>query len=192
MKYELAVIGTSLGGLQSLSIILSGFPKSLPIAIAIVQHRHISSASELVNALQQYSLLPIIEAEDKLNIVAGNIYLAPANYHLLVELGHFALSTEAPVCYARPSIDVLFETAADAYLEQVIGVILTGANHDGARGLAKIEAYGGFTIVQEPSTAICSTMPKAAITAVPKAKILPLTEIAPFLINLCSNAHLTY
>jgi two-component system, chemotaxis family, protein-glutamate methylesterase/glutaminase len=185
MKYELAVIGTSLGGLQALSMILLGFPKSLPIAIAIVQHRHISSERELVNALQQYSLLPIIEAEDKLAIVAGNIYLAPANYHLLVEFGHFALSTDAPVSYARPSIDVLFETAADAYLDRVIGIILTGANHDGARGLAKIEAYGGLTIVQEPSTAISPTMPNSAITVVPKAKIIPLTEIAPFLVKLC-------
>lgn len=184
MKYDLAVIGTSMGGLQALSIILSSLPKNLPIPIAIVQHRHMFSDGELIDLLQQHSVLPVIEAEDKLPIVNGNIYIAPANYHLLVEPGSFALSTEAPVCYARPSISVLFETAADAYLERLIGIILTGANHDGAQGLAKIQKYGGLTIVQEPSTAMTPTMPNSAIAAVPETKILPLTEIGPFLAHI--------
>ncbi|BAZ17482.1 hypothetical protein NIES4071_93620 [Calothrix sp. NIES-4071] len=185
MKYDLVVIGTSMGGLQALSTIFSSLPKNLPIAIAIVQHRHTFSDGELIHVLQQHTLLPVIEAEDKTPIINGNIYIAPANYHLLVEPGYFALSTEAPVCYARPSISVLFETAADAYLERLIGIILTGANHDGAQGLAKIKNYGGLTIVQEPSTAMTPTMPKAAIAAVPDTKILPLTEIVPFLLKYC-------
>ncbi|MBF2063071.1 MAG: chemotaxis protein CheB [Calothrix sp. C42_A2020_038] len=186
MKYELVVIGTSLGGLQAIAVILSNLPVNLPVAIAVVQHRHTSSNNQLIDTIQRYSLLPIVEAEDKQEIIAGMVYLAPANYHLLVEPGHFALSIEAPVCYARPSIDVLFETAAEAYKERLIGIILTGANHDGAQGLAKIQAYGGFTIVQEPTTAICNTMPNSAITAVPQAKVITLTDIASFLVKLCS------
>jgi two-component system, chemotaxis family, protein-glutamate methylesterase/glutaminase len=124
MKFEIVVIGTSLGGLQALEVILSSLPKSFPLPIAIAQHRHKSSDGELVHFLQQHSLLPILEVEDKQAIVGGNVYLAPPDYHLLVEPGHFSLSTEAPISYARPSIDVLFETGADVYREGVIGVIL--------------------------------------------------------------------
>jgi two-component system, chemotaxis family, protein-glutamate methylesterase/glutaminase len=185
MKFEIVVIGTSLGGLQALEMILSNLPKTFPLPIAIAQHRHKSSDGELVYFLQQRSLLPIVDVQDKQAIVAGNVYLAPPDYHLLVEPGHFSLSTEAPVSYARPSIDVLFESVADAYQERVIGVILTGASHDGAQGLLKINAYSGLAIVQAPETSVSRTMPDAAITAVPSAKIIPLSEIAPFLVNLC-------
>ncbi len=182
-KYELVVIGVSLGGLQALSIILKSLPKDFAIALAIVQHRPISLNGQLVKVLQQQSLLPVIEPQDKQAIAAAKVYLAPADYHLLVEPNHFALSTEAAVCFARPSIDVLFETAADAYTERVIGIILTGASNDGAQGLAKIKAYGGLTIVQDPTTAMSRIMPDAAISAVPSAKIIPLNEIAPFLVG---------
>lgn len=185
-KFEIIVIGASLGGLEALEVILSGLPSYLALAIVIAQHRHKDSESGLVNCLQQYSLLPVVEAEDKSAILSGKIYLAPADYHLLIEPGHFALSTEAPVTYARPSIDVLFESTADVYFERAIAVILTGASEDGSQGLAKVKAFGGLTIVQEPSTAISSKMPASAIAAVNSAKILTLPEIAPFLVNLCS------
>lgn len=188
-KFEILVIGTSLGGLNALKVILAGLPKKLPLAVAIAQHRHKDSDGELVTFLQQHSLLPVVEAEDKQAIVPGQVYLAPADYHLLVEVDHFALSTEAPVSYARPSIDVLFESAADAYREKVIGVILTGSNHDGSQGLAKIKAYGGLTIVQEPDSAESRIMPDAAIAAVGTARILPLPQIAPFLVNVCSSTY---
>lgn len=188
-KFEIIVIGTSLGGLNALKVILEGLPKNLPLAVAIAQHRHKDSDGELVAFLQQQSLLPVVEAEDKQAIMPGHVYLAPADYHLLVEVDHFALSTEAPVSYARPSIDVLFESAADAYRERVIGVILTGANHDGSQGLAKVKAYGGFTIVQEPGIAESRIMPDAAISAVETAKILPLPQIASFLVNACSTSY---
>jgi two-component system, chemotaxis family, protein-glutamate methylesterase/glutaminase len=188
MKFEIATIGVSYGGLQALEVIFSGLPPNLPIAIAIVQHRHKSSDGELIEFLQQYSLLPVMEIRDKQPIRAGKVYLAPADYHLLIDSGHFALSTEAPVAYARPSIDVLFETAADAYGDRVMGVILTGSSPDGARGLAKIKANGGVAIVQEPSTAVSRIMPDAAIAAVPTAKILPLSEITSYLVNLCISA----
>jgi two-component system, chemotaxis family, protein-glutamate methylesterase/glutaminase len=187
-KYELAVIGVSLGGLQALSIILKNLPKDLGIAIAIAQHRPISSNGELVKVLQTQSLLPVIEPYDKQAIAPARVYLAPADYHLLVEPNHFALSIDPPVCFARPSIDVLFETAADAYRERLIGIILTGASNDGAQGLAKIQVYSGLTIVQEPTTAMSRIMPDAAISAVPKAKIIPLDQIAPFLVGCVSAA----
>lgn len=189
VKFEIIVIGASLGGLNALKVILEGLPKNLPLVVAIAQHRHKSSKGELVDFLQRQCLLPVVEAEDKQAIVPGQVYLAPADYHLLVEKSHFALSTEAPVSYARPSIDVLFESAADAYGDGVIGVILTGSNHDGSQGLAKVKAYGGLTIVQEPETAESRIMPDAAISAVGTAKILPLPQIAPFLVNVCSSSY---
>lgn len=188
MAFELVVVGTSLGGLHALEVLLAGLPKGFPVSVAVVQHRHKDSENTLSFFLQQHSLLPLKEPEDKEAIVPGQVYLAPADYHLLVEPGSFALSTEAPVEYARPSIDVLFESAADAYAEKVIGVILTGANQDGAQGLAKIKAHGGLAVVQEPATAFSPTMPQAAIALVRVDWILPLSEIAPFVVNLCQPA----
>ena len=181
--HELVVIGTSLGGLQALEVLLAGLT-NFPVPVAVVQHRH-KDSHKMSTVLQQYSALPLKEVEDKEMIVPGWVYLAPADYHLLVEAGNFALSTEAPVEYARPSINVLFESAADTYAEKVIGVILTGANHDGVQGLAKIKARGGLTVVQEPATAQSRTMPEAAIAAVAVNWILKLREIAPLLVNLC-------
>lgn len=186
MAYKIVAIGASLGGLHALEMILAGLPQDFPMAVAIAQHRHKSSDGELVDHLQRQSVLPVVEAADKQVIVGGKIYLAPADYHLLVEPGWFALSTEAPVTYARPSIDVLFESTADAFGDRAIGVILTGASSDGSQGLAKIQAYGGIAVVQEPKEATCRTMPDAAIAAVSGAKILPLLKIAPFLMALSS------
>ena len=188
MAFDIVVVGTSLGGLHALEVLLAGLPKSFPVPVAVVQHRHKDSDDMLSRSLQQHSALPLKDAEDKEVIVPGRAYLAPADYHLLVEAGSFALSTEAPVSYARPSIDVLFESAADAYGKRVIGVILTGANYDGALGLAKIKAHGGLTVVQEPATAESRTMPDAAIAAVAIDWIIPLLDIAPFLVNLCHPA----
>lgn len=188
MAFELVVVGTSLGGLRALEVLLAGLPKNFPVSVAVVQHRHKNSDDTLLKVLQQYSALPLKDAEDKEVIVPGQVYLAPADYHLLVEAGNFALSTEAPVSYARPSIDVLFESAADTYAAKVIGVILTGANHDGAQGVAKIKACGGLVVVQEPTTAESRTMPEAAIAAVAVNWILTLSEIAPLLVKLCQPA----
>src|SRR4030095_481948 len=130
--------------------------------------------------LQRHSALPVGEAEDKEVIRAGHVYLSPANYHLLVEEGHFALSTDGAIADGSLSIDVLFESAAATYEEGVIGVVLTGANTDGAQGLAKIKEHGGLSVVQEPSTAESSIMPKAAMAASVVDRVLPLSEIAPF------------
>ncbi|MBW4677948.1 MAG: chemotaxis protein CheB [Desmonostoc geniculatum HA4340-LM1] len=185
MSFKIVVIGTSLGGLSALKIILQRLPADFSVAIAIVQHRHKESNKALQELLQESISLPIQEVEDKDEILPRHIYLAPADYHLLVEPGHFALSTDEPVSYARPSIDVLFESAADIYGEQVIGIILTGANHDGMQGLKKIKARGGITIVQEPATAESSIMPEAAISAVAVDWILTLSDIADQIVKLC-------
>lgn len=192
MAFQLVVVGASLGGLQALEVLLAGLPRNFPVPVAIVQHRHKASDDKLRMRLQQYSPLVVKEPQDKEEIVPGCIYLAPADYHLMTEAASdsvpydcFSLSTDAPVTYARPSIDVLFETAADTYAEKLIGVLLTGANHDGSQGMAKIRARGGRTVVEEPSTATCSIMPKAAIAAGAAEKILPLVEIAPLLVKIC-------
>ena len=187
MSFEFVVIGTSLGGLSALQTILGNLPADFFVPIAIVQHRHKNSGGTLLELLQEHSLLPIKEVEDKDEVLPGKVYLAPADYHILIEAGYFALSTDEPVSYARPSIDVLFESAADIYAEQVIGVILTGANEDGTQGLKKITARGGMAIVQEPTTAECSIMPAAAISAVKVDGILPLSEIAQLLVTLCQG-----
>ena len=188
MAFELVVIGTSWGGLKAIEILLSGLPKNFPLAIAIAQHRHRNAGDLLSGLLQRHSPLPLVEAQDKQTIVPGWVYLAPADYHLLVEHGNFALSTEAPVLYSRPSIDLLFESAADAYTHRAIGVILTGANHDGSQGLAALKKRGGLAIVQEPTEAESSSMPTAAIAATQVDRILPLAKIAECLIELADRA----
>jgi two-component system chemotaxis response regulator CheB len=185
MAWELIVIGTSLGGLNALRTILASLPSAFPLPLAVVQHRHKDSPSGLALLLQDSSRLLISEVEDKDPITPGHVYLAPPDYHLLVERGHFALSTEAPVNYARPSIDVLFESAAYNYAERLIGVILTGANNDGAAGLSQIKARGGLVLVQDPSTAECAVMPAAALATTRVDNVLPLAEIAPYLVALC-------
>ncbi|WP_337884049.1 chemotaxis protein CheB [Fischerella thermalis] len=193
MKYQIIVIGTSLGGLEALQVILLGLPKTFPVPIAVVQHRHKDSDDTLRVLLQSYTNLVVKEAEDKEEILPGWVYLAPADYHLLIESKdktvsqpYFSLSTDVPVTYARPSIDVLFETAADAYNQKVIGVLLTGANQDGVQGLAKIKARGGMSIVEEPESAFCAIMPAAAIAFGVADQVLPLADIASFLVKICN------
>ncbi len=188
MAYDLVTIGTSLGGLSALKILLEYIPEEFPAALAIVQHRHRESDQSLSAFLQKFTVLPVHEVEDKERILPGHVYFAPADYHLLVEYEHFSLSVDAPVSYARPSIDVLLESAADTYGQRVIGVLLTGANQDGVRGLSTIQARGGTTIVQTPDTAESPVLPRAAIAAMAVDWVLPLTQIAPHLIHLCGES----
>jgi two-component system chemotaxis response regulator CheB len=128
----------------------------------------------------------VLDVEDKMTIERGRVYIAPPDYHLLVERGTFALSVDERVQFARPSIDVLFESAAHTYGAGVIGIILTGANEDGAAGLAAIKARGGVALVQDPSGAERRTMPDAAIAATVADAVLPVEEMGPFLYGLCS------
>ena len=187
MAYELVVIGTSYGGLQALSVLLEGVPVDFPAAVVIVQHRSKDSDDTLANLLQERSRLPLREAEDKEAIEPGTVYLAPPDYHTLVEDRAFSLSVDAPVVFSRPSIDVLFETAADAYGPRAIGVVLTGANADGAAGLRHVKRRGGYAIAQDPSTAAGPAMPRAAIAAVDVDAVLPIEAIAGRLVQLCAG-----
>ena len=131
------------------------------------------------------SKLPIHQAVNGSHVRPGHVYLAPPDYHVLVEKGHLALSTDAPVHFARPSIDVLFESVADAYGDRAVGIVLTGANADGADGLARIKARGGVAIVQDPATSQRRIMPDAAIAATAADAVLPLDDIPAFLYGLC-------
>ena len=185
MRPTLVVIGTSLGGLQAVLSVLKTLPADLPVPVVIVQHRGPASDGNLVDLLQQNTVLTVVEAEDKTALVPATVFIAPPDYHMLVEEGgSLALSTEGPVRSARPSIDVLFETAADAYGPELIGVLLTGASADGALGLARVKARGGRAIVQDPATAECATMPAAGIAATAVDYILPLERIGDHLVSL--------
>ena len=186
--YELVVVGASLGGFDALKRILAGLPAEFALPLAIVQHRGVDRGANLPALLQRYSALPVADAEDKEPILPGRAYLAPAGYHLLVEPGSFALSTEAPVLYARPSIDLLFESAADTYGAGAIGVALTGSTTDGVAGLVRIKRGGGLTIAQAPATAEAPVLPAAAVAAGAVDRVLPLDEIAPFVASLGRQA----
>jgi two-component system chemotaxis response regulator CheB len=183
---ELIAVGTSVGGLNALSLLLRDLPPAMPVPIAIVQHRSAGrDHAALVRLLQERATLTVVEAEDKMPLEPGTVYLAPADYHLLVEeRGLLALSTDPPVRSARPSIDVLFQTAADAYRDALVGVLLTGASADGADGLVAVKARGGRAIVEDPKTAECGTMPAAGIAAAAVDYVLPLPRIGHHLVTL--------
>ena len=187
MGQRIVVIGTSLGGLHALETLLGGLPASFPVPVAIVQHRSYQSGSSLATALQRHTPLRVREPHDKERILPGRVYLAPADYHLLVDGEAFALSTDGPVSYARPSINVLFEAASDSYGAGVIGVVLTGSNSDGTHGAIKIKQRGGTVVVQEPRTAESPEMPAAVLAATPVDGVMPLREIAAFLNAACAT-----
>jgi two-component system chemotaxis response regulator CheB len=183
VNYELIVVGASWGGLRAVGDILNALPDDFHPSVVVVQHRR-SDPADLAGLLATRTHLPVTDVNDKDPIEPGRVYLAPPGYHLLIEPGHFSLSTDPPVQYARPSIDVLFESAADVYRERLIGVVLTGANEDGAAGLARIKRLGGVAVVQDPRSAERGEMPSAAISATSADAILPLEEIGPFLYGL--------
>jgi two-component system chemotaxis response regulator CheB len=187
MAAGIIVVGASWGGLQALTVLVSGFPADFALPIVLIQHRSRDSTSALAELLQDVSKLCVCEVEDKAPIVTGHVHIAPPDYHLLIESGTFALSTEAPYRYSRPSIDITFESAAYAYDGDTIGVVLTGANQDGSDGLRRIVSQKGTAIVQDPATAESPTMPKAAIAAVPTATVLPLEGIAPHLVRIVAK-----
>ena len=184
-KYQAVVVGVSAGGIATLEKILPRLPSDFCPAVMIVQHMAAGGGSYLVERFSAITALPVREAVDKEQITAGTIYFAPADYHLLVESGKtLALSAEAKVNYSRPSIDVLFETAAEAFRSRLIGMILTGANADGASGLARVKELGGTTIVQTPSTAEVDIMPLAAMKASVVDYVVPPEEMGALLVSL--------
>jgi two-component system, chemotaxis family, protein-glutamate methylesterase/glutaminase len=191
MGCELIVMGASWGGLHALEGIFGALPERFRTPIAVAQHRAARSSTtgslpDLLGSGARHH--QVLEPSDKEPIESGRIYLAPADYHLLVEPYGFALSTDAAVQHSRPSIDVLFESAADTYGDRLAAVILTGANHDGAEGIKRIRRRGGLTVAQEPATAERSTMPAAAIATGAVQHVLPLEEIAPLLVSTSEDS----
>lgn len=185
--YEIVVIGTSWGGLSALSTVVAGLPSTFALPIVVVQHRSRDAAGLLAELLQTRTRLSVVEVDDKRPIAPGHVFIAPPNYHLLVERGFFSLTTDAPVRYSRPSIDVTFVSAADEYGARTVGIVLTGANEDGALGMRRIADRGGHTVVQDPATAESPIMPQGALRLVPQSLVLPLEGIARHLVSIAPH-----
>lgn len=185
-KYiEAVVIGASAGGLNALQNICRNLNKSFSKPIIIVQHIHAHSDGFMAWHLNSISPLKVKEAEDKEKLEKGVIYVAPANYHIMIDNdGTISLTTDERVNYSRPSIDILFESASDAYKDEVVGVILTGANGDGTAGMNSIKESGGITVIQDPKTAEVSIMPESVLRQVKVDQVLSLEKISEFLNNL--------
>ncbi len=183
--YSAVVIGASAGGTNALQQILPYLPASFPLPILIAQHLHPLQQGVAIIHYNGGSLLTIKDADEKEPIRPGFVYFAPPNYHLLVEVDRtFSLSIDPKVNFTRPSVDVLFESAADVYGEGLIGIVLSGANHDGAAGLRYIKQRGGLTIVQQPADAEVGYMPDSAIDAAQPEHILTAKQICRFLSGL--------
>ena len=187
-KYDAIVVGASAGGLYALSGILENLPADYPIPVMVVQHRVKDQKHLLEEVLQSKCKIQIKQADEKENIQSGFVYIAPPDYHLLIESDRtFSLSSDEQVRYSRPSIDVLFETAAIVFKETLVAIILTGANNDGSGGIVEVEKYGGLTIAQDPAEAQFPFMPKAAIETKAVEHIWKLSEIQNFLLKITST-----
>jgi len=182
---KMVVIGASAGGFTALDAIIPALPGDFPLPIAIVQHTGRDSSDYLVKYLNDHSKLTVKEAEDKEPVRRGFVYLAPGGYHLLIDPEEsFSLSVDERVNYSCPSIDVLFESAADVWGPLVIGMLLTGANKDGAQGLKTIREHGGIAIVQNPETAEVGIMPQSALSITPVDYVINLDQMVPLLMTL--------
>jgi two-component system chemotaxis response regulator CheB len=189
-KYRAVVIGVSMGGVEALTALLGGLPTNFPLPLLIVHHISADSGSRLADMLDSHCAIRVKEADEEETITPGTVYLAPPNYHLLVERdATLALSVDVRVNFARPAVDVLFESAADAFGPALIGIILTGAGSDGAKGLKRIKDKGGLTIVQDPANADADSMPRSAIAATKPDYCLPLQEIGGLLCRLVEREH---
>jgi len=185
IKIEAVVIGVSAGGMEALRKIIPELPPDYPIPIIVVQHLHPSSDDFMAQDLDKRCSLKVKQADEKEQIRSGYVYIAPPNYHLLIEKDRtFSLSVSDLVNYARPAIDVLFESASDVYRDRLACIVLTGANKDGTSGAKRIKENGGIVIAQDPETAEVETMPKSVIDAGMVDLILPLDKIADFLKDL--------
>ncbi len=186
-RHDAVVIGLSLGGLKALEMILSQLEADFALPVMVVQHRAPDSDDFLSQHIDEVCALHVTDAADKMPIEAGYVYFAPPGYHLQVEPDRTqSLSVDPPIQWSRPSIDVLFETAAEVYRERLVGIVMTGTNTDGSSGLIRIKQLGGCTVVQDPHTAQAPEMPTAAIAAAQPDHILPLESIGGFLASLNS------
>ena len=177
MPHSIVVVGASWGGLHALSVLVGGLPPAFAVPLVLIQHRSKDAHSLLGELLQDHTPRTVCEVEDKQPILPGHVYLAPADYHLLVEGSYFSLTVDEAVRFSRPSIDVTFSSAADTCGPETLGIVLTGANEDGAAGLRRIVDRGGRALVQDPATAEVRTMPDAARRAVPEAELVALDRI---------------
>lgn len=188
--FKAVVIGVSTGGVSALKFLLGSLPKDFPLPILVVTHITPDSDDSLAVLLDTLCAIRVKEADEQEPVLPGTVYLAPANYHLLVERGGvLAFSIDPPVNYARPSVDVLFETAAEAFGAGLVGIVLTGAGSDGSRGLRKIKDFGGTAIVQAPADAEMSSMPESALQAVHADHVACLRDIPAILMNLAGMQH---
>jgi two-component system, chemotaxis family, protein-glutamate methylesterase/glutaminase len=186
-RIEAIVIGASAGAVEALSVLLPALPATLKAAVFIVVHLPRDRPSLLAEIFKPKCALPVREAEDKEPVEAGTVYFAPPDYHLLIEQGRcLALSADEVVHFSRPAIDVLFESAADVYGENLLGIILSGSNEDGGAGLAAVQRQGGVTVVQEPQSALAPAMVLSALRHCDVDFILPLEQIAALLNKLGS------
>lgn len=188
MKVEVIVIGASIGGLEAVGSLLRALPVGFRPAVIVVQHRRAGLESHLVDIMNRQASIPVCEPEDKEEVRGGRVYIAPADYHLLVEDGHFALSVDAPISFARPSIDVLFESVADAYGTSAVAAVLTGSSSDGAAGAAAVKSAGGRLLVQDPETAESETLPRAVLARTPVDGVLSLAQLATELVRIADLA----
>jgi len=183
--FRAVVIGGSAGSFQGIVRILAALPSDFPLPVIMALHRLKHVRHGFVEALSLKSVLPVVEPEDKEPVRKSTVYLAPANYHLSIELGnYFSLSTEEMMNSSRPAIDITLGSAAYVYRNKLIGILLSGANRDGGLGMKNISDKGGLTIVQEPSECMIETMPKAALSATPIDHVLKIEGIIAFLNEL--------
>lgn len=188
MAYEAIVIGASSGGMNAVKLLVKKLPLNFSIPVVIVLHISPQSNGQWISFFNADEQIKIKEADEKEKPEPGTIYVAPPNYHLLTEKDKtFSLTIDERVNFARPAIDVLFESAAEAYKDKLIGIVLTGSNNDGTAGMKKIKKNGGLTIVQDPSTAESAYMPASVINAIPVDYILPLEKIIDLLIQIAEN-----
>lgn len=186
-RFEAVVMAASTGGIDALRAVLGSLRADFSAPLLLVQHTASEGAEALCQLLAAAGPLPVVEAEPRQPVVGGCVYLAPPGYHLLVEPGpRLALNVDDKVCHVRPSADVLFASAADVWRSALIGVVLTGANDDGANGLVAVRSRRGLAVVQDPQTAVMPTMPETALLRAGADHILQLAQIGPLLNRLCN------
>lgn len=187
-KFRAVVAGVSSGGVEALELVISALPADFPLPVMVVAHISPESGNGLALLLDEQCAIRVKEADEMETAAAGTVYLAPPNYHLQVEKdGSLSLSVDPPVMFARPSVDVLFESAASVFGAGLIGVVMTGVGSDGSNGLRRIRAAGGVAVVQDPAGAIADGMPRNAIEAASPDYIVPLQQIAPLLVRLAMS-----
>lgn len=188
IRFKAVVVGVSSGGVDALKVLLGGLPADFPLPVMVVAHISPEANNGLALLLDDLCRIRVKEADELDQLEPGTVYIAPPNYHLLVEKGELlALSVDPPVRFARPSVDVLFESAADVYGPALVGVIMTGAGTDGSSGLKRVKDAGGLAVVQDPDDAEVDSMPRSAMAATLPDHLVPLAGVAELLVRLAKE-----